>query len=217
MKVIGHRGARGLAPENTVASIVKALEHKVDEVECDVRVTRDNIPVLHHDAKLNDAAGNKLTIKHHFYNVLVEHKPDLPTLAEAIEAVGNQSPILIEVKPGVVTRPIINLVKKYPQNQLLLGSKSQKTLLELHKALPGVTKVVIEPWSGVRASRRAREIGTKRISMNQLWLWRGFISAFGRGDYELYAYTLNNPGKAKRWEKYGLTGIITDRPDLFKR
>jgi glycerophosphoryl diester phosphodiesterase len=216
MKVIGHRGARGLAPENTIASLLKALEHKADEVECDVRVTRDNIAVLHHDPKLTDAAGNKLTIKHHFYDELTQHKPDLPTLAEAIEAVGNQIPLLIEVKHGVVTKPVINLIKKYPKNRLLLGSKSQKTLMELHKALPGIPKVVIEPWSGVRASRRAREIGTKRISMNQLWLWRGFISAFGRGDHELYAYTLNNPAKAKRWAKYGLAGIITDRPDLYK-
>ena len=216
MKIVGHRGARGLVPENTVKSLVKAVELGVDEIECDARVTRDGVVVLNHDTDVRNQTGKKVSIKKTAFDELKRHKPDLATLAEAIEAVANHVPLQIEVKPRVKTRPIIKLLKKYPENDLLLSSKKQKILKELQVALPQIPKVVIEPWSGVRASRRARQIDTKRISMNQRWLWSGFIRAISK-HHELYAYTLNNSAKAAKWSRHGLAGVITDRPDLFAK
>ena len=52
MLTIGHRGARGIAPENTLKSIYKAIEHHADEVEIDLRVTKDHVPILFHDESL---------------------------------------------------------------------------------------------------------------------------------------------------------------------
>ncbi|WP_085902949.1 glycerophosphodiester phosphodiesterase [Kiloniella majae] len=49
----GHRGARGLAPENTLAGFSKALELGVTTLELDTGVTKDGIVVIHHDAYLN--------------------------------------------------------------------------------------------------------------------------------------------------------------------
>jgi glycerophosphoryl diester phosphodiesterase len=49
----GHRGARGLAPENTLAAFQKALELGVDTIECDMAITRDGVVVIHHDLWLN--------------------------------------------------------------------------------------------------------------------------------------------------------------------
>jgi glycerophosphoryl diester phosphodiesterase len=214
MKIVGHRGAPGLAPENTIASLLKAIHHGVDEIECDVRVTKDNVVVLHHDTNVIDPTGKKFSIKKSAYQELKKHKPDLATLAEALESVNNKIPLQIEVKPRVNTKPIIQLLKKYPKAKLLLSSKKQKILRELHQSAPGIPKVVIEPWSGVHASSRARQVDTKRISMNQLWLWGGFIRAMRH--YELYAYTMNDPKKARRWVEQGLAGIITDYPDRYQ-
>jgi glycerophosphoryl diester phosphodiesterase len=53
--------------------------------------------------------------------------------------------------------------------------------------------------------------------MNQRWLWWGFIRGFKHSDKQLYAYTLNDPKKAKRWAKWGLAGVITDYPDRFEK
>lgn len=58
----GHRGARGLAPENTLAAFERALEIGVGTLETDVHLSADGVPVLHHDARLNadltrDAGG----------------------------------------------------------------------------------------------------------------------------------------------------------------
>ena len=49
----GHRGARGLAPENSLASFERALKHGVTTLELDLAVTRDGVVVIHHDLALN--------------------------------------------------------------------------------------------------------------------------------------------------------------------
>jgi glycerophosphoryl diester phosphodiesterase len=49
----GHRGARGLAPENTLPAFQKALDLGVDTIECDMGITKDGVVVIHHDLWLN--------------------------------------------------------------------------------------------------------------------------------------------------------------------
>jgi glycerophosphoryl diester phosphodiesterase len=49
----GHRGARGLAPENTLPGFQKALDLGVDTIECDMAITKDGVVVIHHDLWLN--------------------------------------------------------------------------------------------------------------------------------------------------------------------
>jgi glycerophosphoryl diester phosphodiesterase len=222
MKIIGHRGARGLAPENTIAALRKGLEHHVDMLEFDLRVSKDNVVVLHHDAALTDPNGNQLPIHGTDYATLRSHKPDLATFDEVLDEIGHAVPLYVEVKPGVAVDPIVTIIesrlqKDWKDEYFLLGSKSQETLSLLHQALPAVEKIVIEPWSGVRAHRRARQVKAKIIAMNQRWLWWGFIIGFKHSDTRLYAYTLNDPKKAKRWAKWGLAGVITDYPDRFEK
>ena len=216
LKIIGHRGARGLAPENTITSLLKALEYRVDMIEFDVRVSKDGVAVLHHNRTLQDASGNKLGIEQHTYGELKEHKTDLTTLDDALKTISGKTLLYIEVKRNVPIKPIVQTLKNY-KHEFFLTSKSQKTLLELHHALPNVPKIVTEPWSGIRAIYRAEQLGTKTLSMNQLFLWSGFIATMKHRGYELYTYTLNDPQKAKRWAKYGLSGLVTDFPDRFTK
>ncbi len=49
----GHRGARGLLPENTLPAFQKALDLGVTTIECDMAITRDGVVVIHHDLWLN--------------------------------------------------------------------------------------------------------------------------------------------------------------------
>ena len=49
----GHRGARGLLPENTLPGFRKALELGVNTLECDMGITKDGVVVIHHDQWLN--------------------------------------------------------------------------------------------------------------------------------------------------------------------
>ena len=56
-KVMGHRGAAGLAPENTLASIRKVAECGLDWVEFDVMLAGDGVPILYHDDTLDRTTG----------------------------------------------------------------------------------------------------------------------------------------------------------------
>src|ERR687883_454231 len=49
----GHRGARGLAPENTLPGFARALAVGVSTLELDLGLTKDGVVVVHHDARLN--------------------------------------------------------------------------------------------------------------------------------------------------------------------
>lgn len=223
MKIIGHRGARGLASENTLESLRRALAIGVDEIEIDVRVTKDNIPVLNHDPFLNDANGNKLRdrlIHEHTLAELRSLRPDLPTLDEAVTLINKQVRLFIEVKPKVNTEPIIDALQLYlskgwqPEN-FLVASFSQRTLRLLHAALPQIEVIVSEHISAFIATRRARALGAQRLLFNRRNLWWFLIRSLTKGGFHVMSYTVNNPHKAERWAKYGLYGVVTDYPDRF--
>ncbi len=220
MKIIGHRGARALAPENTVASLLKAIEYNVDEIEFDLRVTKDNVVVLHHDASLKDSKGKRLFIASQTFKDIKALKPNITTFDDAMKAINHKVPALIEIKAGVNVTPIIKSIERllksgWQPSDMLVGSKGQNTLRQIHRALPNIQMVVIEPLSSLRAMWRARQVHTKRLSMNQFWLWSGFIRYMESRGWELYPYTLNNPEKAAKWHKSGIAGVITDNPDRF--
>ncbi len=221
LKIVGHRGARALAPENTIAALKKAIEYGVDEIEVDIRVTNDAVAVLHHNQFLTDQAGNHFNIRSTKYAELRRHKTDLITLEEAIQFIDQRVPLQMEVKWGEQTQPVITVINNFLEKgwqpaMFLFGSKKQQTLVELHQALPIVPIVIIEPFLSIRGVIRARQVGSRRLSMNRLGLWSGFIRSMHRRGYQIYAYTLNNPRKAKLWQRNGLAGVITDSPNLYK-
>lgn len=221
--IIGHRGAKGLAPENTTMGLKKALEHGVDEIEFDVRVTKDDVAVLAHDGTIHNAAGQSFEISFHSYDDLRSQSPELCTLAQALDKIDARCPVVIEVKPGVATKPIVKVLNhaiesgKYGAQHIRLASFDYRLLKQLHTQLPGLTLVVNESWSGVRATWRARRLGTKRITMRSWWLWSGFIASMSRGGWQLCTYTLNDAPKAQKWTRHGLWGVVTDYPDLFDK
>lgn len=221
MKIIGHRGAAGLAPENTIAALEKGFEHQAEMLEIDLRVTKDGVIILHHDPELVTPDRHKHKISEQRYADLKKYKPDLARFDDVINQFGLKIPLYVEIKPGEPLKPIVKIIKSWlatggQADKLRLASFSQPILLELQDALPDITKTVIEKWSGVRATRRARQLGTPHIIMNQRWLWWGFIRLMTQGGYKLGAYTINNPAKARRWQRHGLRAVVTDYPDRFK-
>ena len=219
MLIIAHRGAKGLAPENTLDAIAAGLKYRAGEIEIDVRVTADRVPVLSHDPTLL-IDGRPTPISLLTLDDVWKVYPAVPTLAEALDAIGTHAVAHLEVKPGEPVEPIAEVIREcltsgnYALDSILLASKSQKNLRQLHRELPELHCVVIESWSGVRARLRARQVGTKRLSMRATWLWKGFLKPMHRRGYQITPYTINDPTKVTKWQPY-LYGIITDYPDRF--
>src|SRR3954452_12059164 len=61
--IIGHRGAAAVAPENTLVSFERALRDGADGIEFDVRLARDGVPVIIHDATLRRTGLRKGLVK----------------------------------------------------------------------------------------------------------------------------------------------------------
>ncbi|MBP7857902.1 MAG: glycerophosphodiester phosphodiesterase [Candidatus Saccharimonadales bacterium] len=233
MKIIGHRGARALSPENTIASFEKAIEHGVDAIELDVRVSRDGVAVVHHDAAIINPDGSEVIIARTSYAELLRHKPDLAALDHVIRTVAHRCQIVIEIKPDVPTKQTVRIIRDrlkrgWQLKEFAVASFDFDALQHMREQLPGVQLIVNETWSGIRALRRARRLSTKRISMSELWLYAAYLRMMKRRGIQLIIFppnrkfwfmrssVVNSPERMKRWRKL-VYGIVTDRPDLFEK
>lgn len=114
-QIIAHKGASGLAPENTMAAFQKALELGVDQIELDVRHTLDEEIIVFHDQRLDriarDTLGNQVTGDVHDYTLEEIRQFDvgswfdskfadqrIPTLKEVLDFVDGRCKVLIEIK-----------------------------------------------------------------------------------------------------------------------
>ena len=85
-KIIGHRGVKDIAPENTILSINKAIEHNLEWIEIDVKVSKDNIPFLLHDDLLDrTTSGKGYPFKYNIEDI----QPNKTKEKANVEAVGN--------------------------------------------------------------------------------------------------------------------------------
>lgn len=176
---------------NSLKAIQKALEQKVDKIEIDVRLDSKGQAVLSHDTPNKDCLA----------------------LGDALESIGGKYSVIVEIKPSEPVDPIVEILKKHKSVEV--ASFDIEILSAIKKLLPETPLTVLDKWSGVRASRRARKLGTPYIAMNQRWLWSGFIRSMAASGFKLSAYTLNDPVKARRWANHGLYGVVTDYPDRF--
>ena len=84
LQVHGHRGARAVRPENTLAAFQYAIAVGADAIEMDVAVTRDGVPVIAHDAHL-ESLDSRPAIRELSLADVRRMAPDIPTLDEALE------------------------------------------------------------------------------------------------------------------------------------
>jgi|TARA_Y100000310_G_C20688861_1_gene820905 glycerophosphoryl diester phosphodiesterase len=99
-KIISHRGEHDNLNvfENTMAAFDKVLENGIWGTECDLRWTRDLVPVISHDPCGQRVFGKELHINQVDFAGLREVLPLVPTLAEALDRFGGKLHLMIELK-----------------------------------------------------------------------------------------------------------------------
>src|SRR5699024_10474977 len=130
MKIIAHRGASAYTPENTIAAFQKALEQNVDGVELDVRLSKDGIPVISHDASIARTSNGKGYIHNMTVNQLKKFdfgshfntpykNETIPTLEEVLKIFKHSNiTIHLELKNGPIIpldleEKVVELCTKY--------------------------------------------------------------------------------------------------------
>lgn len=135
--IIGHRGASALAPENTFASFRKAIEDGADGLEFDIRLAKDGVPIVFHDATLRRIAGKRLRVINFtaeqlqtldigsWFNAKYPNKYDekfsqetVPTLEQFLEFLGDYKGLLYlelkckEAELSQLVKAVTEIVKK---------------------------------------------------------------------------------------------------------
>lgn len=225
--IVGHRGAKGLAPENTLESFEVAIQNGVDQIETDVRISADGHAVIVHNADFTDAEKQRLKVLDATMPQLTSHYDGMVTLEETIAFVDKRVRLMIEVKERVDTKPVVAIVSSFlargwQASDFIFASFDYQVLRKLQEVLPEIELVVLEQWSSMRATSRARRLGTTYLSMDQSYLWWGVVRSLAKR-YKLFTYPAQhipfiptNPTRPAKWAKYGLYGIITDYPDRFR-
>jgi len=215
--IVGHRGAAGLAPENTIKSIKTALINNADAVEFDVRLTRDNKLILCHDNNLERVIGKKTRVKSLSYSeikkLLTISGDPIPTLEEALEAIGSRIAI-IELKDSDSLKPLLKVIDKYPTSNIRITSFKHIELMLLKKQMPGLFLYAAENTKPIEAIHNASLVKADGITLN-FWLLNPLTYLFAKKrNLEIMVYTVNNRFMA--WfihVIYPGVAICTDFPD----
>jgi glycerophosphoryl diester phosphodiesterase len=220
MKVIGHRGAKNLAPENTIPSMQAALDNGVDAIEFDVHITKDRIAVIVHDESIPQAGNRPAVIAQHTYDELKLIKPDLATFREVMDFIDKRVPVMVEFKPGVPFELIAPEIKRlieagWATENIWLASRDLRIIKAIRSTFPDLRLIIIDFWSAVRLSSRARRFKTRHVAIGQRWLWPGVIRSLTR-NYTMYSWPINTLEQAKVFQRLGVEYIITDSPDIYK-
>lgn len=229
--IIAHRGAPLEVPENTLASFDRAIELGADGLECDVRLTRDRIPVLMHDEDLARVAGRRgrvseLTLDEIQSIDLSAYHPSyaepcrVPTLAEALAHLSNRDlQLVIEVKgqrgrDDEAARAIDDILENAPlERPPILSSSSAGVLAALYRRCPDRSRAFIvtgpffsflQPWVFAKLYRLSG-MHVVRSCLNTSFVRR----CHARGIH-CYTWTINDDAEVKRACALVVDGIITD-------
>ncbi|MDN5340013.1 MAG: glycerophosphoryl diester phosphodiesterase [Euryarchaeota archaeon] len=141
MLIIGHRGAKGIEPENTLRALRRGMAC-ADLVEVDVRLTKDGIPVVIHDATVDRTTNGTGPVKGYTIDGLKELDAGegevIPTLHEVLDLVRGQTGLVVEIKePGTEAIVVSALIDRMPE-RLFLVSSHPGSVATVKKLLPGV-------------------------------------------------------------------------------
>lgn len=216
MKVIGHRGAAGLAPENTIASIKQAVKTGADAIEFDIRATKDDVLVVNHDANLKRTYGINMSIRNHTWAELKVACPNLPTFAEAVAA-AKKKPLVIELKEVIEPKLIKKTLSQHKNLTYSFVSFKSTALAKLQKTFPNAPYSLLSFLKPLGRIKKAEELGVHGIGV--YWPTLNYVLYFmaKRKGIAVYTYTVNQLWLARiiTFLYPGVT-IATDRPDRLK-
>ena len=225
MLIIGHRGAPSLKHENTLESFNIALQKKVNGIELDVQLTKDNQLVVFHDLHTYSLNQKDSLIKEMFFIDLQKIKPTIPTLEDVLKIVPPNKELHIEIKSNQISNAILinktyKLVSQYQLiDQTIFSSFNPFLLLTLKQLCPSVrigllwTQCPNEPWFITHYSYYKILPYSFHASIEYITTE---IAKWAKDkSMKLYCYTVNNHKQLKKAQKLHADGIFSDYPNIL--
>ena len=215
--IIGHRGAAGMAPENTLYGFQCALDEHVHAVEFDIQRIDDELVVIHDDTVDRTTDGNGAVTDFSFERLRQLDAGDgerIPTLREVLELIPATVAVNVELKGTNTASAVADLLRQYDHQQLVSSFDHG----ELRQFVAEGSGIPVAPLFGrwredgleVAAALKAHAVNVSdRIAIPQR------VADILHAGFACYVFTVNDVQRANDLKEMGVTGIFTDRPDLF--
>ncbi|HJN93968.1 MAG TPA: glycerophosphodiester phosphodiesterase [Dehalococcoidia bacterium] len=232
--VIAHRATMGHAPENTLRGLRAGLAMGVDGIEIDVQLSADGVAVLMHDTELDRTTDGRGPVASQPWASLQsldagdgEH---VPSLAEALDIVGRQATLIIEVKtgPGQISDDLVSAVAREVRQRDLTRHawlwSFDAALLQAMSAIARdipIAHLCRAPTDEVLA--RVATLRLDGVSMHGSQVTAENVATLRAKQLQVFAWTVNEPEHLARLAALGsrgegratggLTGIVGDYPE----
>lgn len=225
MLIFGHRGAKGLKPENTIASIREAVMLGVDAVEFDIHLTKDKVPILIHDKSLLRTHQKFTIVSRTNYKDLLSitesGEKRITSLEEVLDEFFGVIMLNIEIKRYRAVKVVMELLKKkYVKSQKDWGkiyiSSFKPSILMVVRRMNKLVKIFLlhaqNPFLFIAFARifKLNGVGFYNLSVNNFAL-----EIAKKTGLFTYVYTVNSIEAARILENKGLDAIVTNFPDRF--
>jgi glycerophosphoryl diester phosphodiesterase len=224
--VIGHRGAAALRPENTMASVLKAIEDGADWVEIDVQETADDVVIVAHDSDFMKLAGVNLKV----WDATMEDVAQIdigswygpeyagersPTLRDVLLAAKGRAKVIIELKYYGHDIDLENRVAGLVEE---LGMQGDIATMSLKYPAVQKMKALRPDWrAGVLAATAVGDLAGLEgdfVAVNAALVSPGLIRSVHEAGKDIYVWTVNDPLQMSAMASMGVDGLITDRPAM---
>jgi glycerophosphoryl diester phosphodiesterase len=222
MLVIGHRGAAGVAPENSLESLRAGVEAGADMLEFDVHMTSDHVPILIHDSNLMRTHKKRVFVATSTFEKLQKITADSPNPIISLESVLDefygQILLNIEIKQRDMAEPIIALLKrKYIKRKsdwdlFVFSAFSPKDLAALRKQSKEANLWLLHKRNPFIFIAYARRLDLDGVGFHRLYVNDLSLKIAKKTNLFTYAYTVNRPDGARQLGDRGVDGVVSDYP-----
>jgi glycerophosphoryl diester phosphodiesterase len=236
-QIFAHRGAKAVAPENTLPAFRRALEMGVDGIELDVHTSKDGQLVVIHDFHVDKTTNGTGPVRSFTAAELASLDAGghfsaqfagigVPTLAEVFDLVGDRCRINVEIKSedpegGPEVELLAALIQERNlRDQVIVSSFNPITLVKMRYIDPKVQLGLLyftplpahlrQAWFTAILQPEAVHPYHKLVDEDHM-AW-----AHTRG-CAVNTWTVNEPAEARRLAQLGVNTIITDAPDVIAR
>jgi glycerophosphoryl diester phosphodiesterase len=217
---IGHRGACGHEPENTLRSIRRALELGAHGVEIDVRLVHGELLVMH-DAKLDRTTNGHGYLVRKSLAALraldAGRGESIPTLREVFETVNRRAFINIELKGRRTAGPVSTLIHEFVHQHgwqyedFLVSSFHRAELRAVSDPKIPIGLLLTRPTRLYGLS--ARRVRACAVNPAARYVTARFVADAHRRGLRVFPYTANEPAEIARLRECGVDGVFTDFPE----
>ncbi len=240
-KVIAHRGASGVAPENTLAAVRQAWKEGADGLECDVRLTSDCQVVCIHDADTERVGDRKLVVEAHTDQDLQQVDVGawkgplfvgerIPFLSEWLVDVPAGKRLLIELKTGEeILTPLFDVLDAaavdMKQVVIIVFDTDMVRALKARRAELAVYWLidVQSNWLGRsklkldNVLQTAKELQCEGLGLRcHSGIHREMVQAVLDAGLEMNIWTVDDPDDARRYADFGVTSISSNYPKAMR-